>query len=128
MATNVSNFVDWLNQMMREKNITQADIGHTDIVTPVAVRKLFTNQLKSVGVDMCRAISAATGIPLVIVFEKAGLLPTPNTHLSPKQRQLIELVIQADNDDVEMAIAMLAAASEGKKHLVPAAEKRKDAK
>lgn len=75
MVDNLSNFVDWLNLVMNEKNITQADIAKTGYVTRGAVSALLVKRIKSVGVDMCRAISAASGIPLATVYSKAGILP-----------------------------------------------------
>ena len=71
----LSSFVDWLNQVMAEKNLTQADIAKTGYVTRAAVSALLVKKVKSVGVDMCQAISTATGIPLETVYRRAGLLP-----------------------------------------------------
>ena len=75
MVDNLSDFVNWLNFVMNEKGINQSDISRAGFVTRQAVSALFTFQIKSVGVDMCRAISMATGIPLEDVYRKAGLLP-----------------------------------------------------
>lgn len=71
----LSSFINWLNQTMHEKNITQADIARTGYVTRGAVSQLLTYRIKSVGMDMCKAIATATGIPLAVVFEKAAILP-----------------------------------------------------
>jgi len=90
------SFVNWLNEVMREKNITQADIARTGFVTTAAVSKLFTMSVKSVGVEMCRAISASTGIPLKTVYEKAGLLPI--TTDDPDQAEIDSLVAQLEPD------------------------------
>jgi hypothetical protein len=75
MIDELSSFVNWANSVMKEKNITQADIARTGYVTSSAVSLLFSLRIKSVGVDMCRAISDATGIPLITIYRKAGLLP-----------------------------------------------------
>lgn len=75
MQNNLSSFVDWVNSVMSEKNITQADIARTGFVTRGAVSLLLTYRIKSVGIDMCRAISAASGIPLATVYSRAGILP-----------------------------------------------------
>jgi transcriptional regulator with XRE-family HTH domain len=91
MVDNLSNFVDWVNVVMRERNITQADIAKTGYVTRAAVSALLVQRIKSVGVDMCRAIAAATGIPLATVYSKAGLLP-PDPGVDPwveEQKQVI---------------------------------------
>ena len=49
MVDNLLSFVNWLNQVMQEKNITQADIARSGFVTTAAVSKLFTMSVKSVG-------------------------------------------------------------------------------
>jgi len=96
MIDNLFSFLNWLNQLMAEKNITQADIARTEFVTRGAVSALFSNRIKSVGVDMCRAISAATGVPLKIVYEKAGLLP-PSAE-DPDQAEIDSLLSQLEPD------------------------------
>ncbi len=75
MVDELMNFLNWLNGVMKEKSISQADIARTGFVTTAAVSKLFTYQVKTVGVDMCKAIAAAIDIPLVTVYRKAGHLP-----------------------------------------------------
>jgi len=102
------SFVNWVNEIMREKSITQADIAKTGYVKSPAVSMFFGYKTKSVGIEMCRAISAATGIPLIAVMEKAGILPA-SPEFTPKKRQLLELAEVADDNDVELAIAMLEA-------------------
>ncbi len=96
MVDNLLSFVNWLNQVMQEKNITQADIARSGFVTTAAVSKLFTMSVKSVGVEMCRAVAAATGIPLKIVYEKAGLLP-PSVE-DPDQAEIDSLLSQLEPD------------------------------
>lgn len=64
---------------MAQKGLSQADIARTKIVTSSAVSLLFSLRVKSVGVDMCKAIAAATDIPLETVYRKAGLLPPLKT-------------------------------------------------
>jgi hypothetical protein len=105
---NLSSFVNWVNGVMSEQNITQADISRTGFVTRGAVSALLGLRIKSVGVEMCKAVSAATGIPLTVVMEKAGILPA-SFEMTPKKRQLLELAESADDNDVELAIAMLEA-------------------
>jgi transcriptional regulator with XRE-family HTH domain len=78
MVDNLSSFINWAQALMNAKNITQADIARTGYVTTAAVSKLFTYQVKSVGVEMCKAIAEATGTSLETVYRKAGLLPPSN--------------------------------------------------
>lgn len=75
MSDTVEDFVNWANGVMSERNLTQADIARAGFVKSAAVSMLFSMKGKSIGVDMCRAFAAATGIPLIVVFQKAGILP-----------------------------------------------------
>lgn len=119
MADTLVGFIEWANEIMSERNITQADIARTGFVTSSAVSLLFSLRIKSVGVDMCRAISAAMDIPLVLVFEKAGILPSYSGDLSPAKRKLIRMVEQADEETVELVNIMLQAAWDRKKRSKP---------
>ena len=106
MSNNLEVFLNWLNDVMREKNITQADIARTKHVKPSSVSMLFSQQVKSVGIDMCKAISAATGIPLEAVYRKAGLLP-PVTLPESQQEYVRSLIESLDQDLRENAIDYL---------------------
>jgi len=107
MVDNLSEFVSWVNSVIQEKNITQADIARTGFVTRAAVSALFVLRIKSVGVEMCRAISAATNIPLEVVYQKAGLLPVPSG-LSDEQQAVVHAVSQvSDLKILRMISAML---------------------
>jgi len=99
MDDNLLSFVNWLNSVMREKGISQSDIAETGFVTRSAVSSLFTNRVKSVGVDMCKAISAATDIQIITIYRKAGLLP--NVTLSEAEAQEIaELMSDITDPDL----------------------------
>jgi transcriptional regulator with XRE-family HTH domain len=126
MVDELLSFVNWLNQVIREKNITQADIARTGFVTTGAVSKLFTMQVKSVGVDMCRAVAAATNIPLTIVMERAGILPA-SSELTPKKRELMERLKTASDEDVLLVIEILEASVRAKQRQVPASTNLKTA-
>jgi len=75
MVNDLFDFINWVQTAMNAKDITNADIARTGFVKPAAVSMFFSFKTKSVGIDMCKAISAATDIPLVTVYRKAGLLP-----------------------------------------------------
>jgi hypothetical protein len=118
MVDNLSDFVAWANSVMQEKSITQADIARTGFVTRAAVSALFVLRIKSVGVEMCRAISAATNIPLEVVYQKAGLLPPPAGPLSEEQQAVIHAVSQVSDVKVlRMISAMLDQALEDRDRL-----------
>lgn len=118
MVNNLFSFVNWVQDVMREKNISQADIARTGYVRTAAVSMFFSYKTKSVGIDMCRAIAAATGIPLATVYEKAGLLP-PSADLTPKKRQLLEMAENVDDDTLDDVIALLEAAVKRKQRQAP---------
>ena len=113
MVNNLSSFLKWLSQVMEEKKISPVDIARTDFVTDSAISLLFSMKTKSVSVEMCKAVSKATGIPLITVYRKAGHLPEDPTEdpwveeqdhklsmLSPKSRsvagRLIDSLVQED--------------------------------
>ncbi len=97
VSNNLESFLNWLNLVMKQKNITQADIARTNHVRPSSVSMLFSMQVKSVGIDMCRAIAAATGVPLETVYRRAGLLP--DIPLSQEEiDEIVAITSQLDDD------------------------------
>jgi len=106
MVDTLTNFVEWAQALMNQKNISQADIARTGYVTRTAVSKLFTFQVKTVGVEMCKAIAAATNIPLEIVYSKAGLLP-PLSLTEEEQHQIAALTAQLNPEMRKTAISLL---------------------
>jgi|GEM_PF-1597115 len=106
MVDNLSSFIIWLQSQMNQKNITQADVARTGYVTTAAVSKLFTLQVKSVGVDMCKAIAAATNTPLETVYRKAGLLPPLNL-TEEEQQHIAALTAQLNPEMRQTAIGLL---------------------
>jgi transcriptional regulator with XRE-family HTH domain len=91
MENNLSSFLNWLAVTMEETNVTPADIARTKFVTDSAVSLLFSGVTKSVSVNMCRAISKATKVPLITVYRKAGLLPT----ISLSEQEIEEIMEEA---------------------------------
>jgi transcriptional regulator with XRE-family HTH domain len=103
MVDNLSSFVNWLNSLMAQKGLSQADIARTKIVTSSAVSLLFSLRIKSVGVDMCKAIAVAADIPLETVYRKAGLLP-PLKMTEAEMEEIAALTAQLDPDLRQNAI------------------------
>jgi len=118
MVKSVLSFLDWLRPIMEEKKIKPADIARTKIVSGSAVSLLFSMKTKSVSIEMCQAISQATGISLLTVYEAAGIpMPKLNTndpdteqmnHLyrglkkdSSRKRaiKLLEVLVKEETDD-----------------------------
>jgi transcriptional regulator with XRE-family HTH domain len=75
MVKNLPSFLNWLRAMMGERDITPADIARTGYVTDSAVSLLLSMKTKSVSFEMCQAIAKAADIPLIVVFQAAGILP-----------------------------------------------------
>ena len=99
VVDNLSSFINWAQAIMNEKGVTQADIARTGFVTTAAVSKLFTSQFKTVGVEMCKAIAAATGTPLITVYRKAGHLPLIPT-AQVEMEEIAELIAQITDEDL----------------------------
>jgi len=118
LMNDLFSFINWVQEIMREKNISQSDIARTGYVKSPAISMFFSYKTKSVGVEMCRAIAAASGLPLETVMQKAGILPPPS-ELTPRKRQLLELAETANDEAVDLAIAMLEAAVKRKQRQVP---------
>ena len=112
MVDNLLSFLEWLQLAMNDKSVTPADIARTGFVTNSAVSLLFSMKTKSLSYEMCRAISAATNIPLEVVYQKAGLLPVPSG-LSDEQQAVIHAVSQVKDDKtLRMISAMLTQAQD----------------
>lgn len=75
MENNFVSFINWLDGVMTEKNVTPTDIANTGFVSISAVSLLLSKTTKSASIEMCKAISKATGIPLITVYRRAGHLP-----------------------------------------------------
>jgi len=106
MPNNLDSFLNWLEGTMRAKNVTQADIARTGLIRSSSVSMLFSRQVKSIGVDMCKAIAAATGTPLETVYRKAGLLPPINL-TEEEQEQIAALTANLDPDLRQTALGLL---------------------
>ena len=75
MVKNLPSFLNWLRALMGERDITPADIARTGYVTDSAISLLLSMKTKSVSFEMCQAIAKAADIPLIVVFQAAGILP-----------------------------------------------------
>ena len=98
MVKNLSSFINWLTALMNERGLKPADIARTGYVTDSAVSLLLSMKTKSVSFEMCQAIAKAADVPLVVVFEAAGILPEdPND--DPITRTAAQLLRDLPSDD-----------------------------
>ena len=105
MVNTLSSFLEWLTLTMG-KEVTPADIARTGFVTDSAVSLLLSGTTKSVSVNMCKAISKATKVPLITVYRRAGLLPS----ISLSQQEIEEITEEAaqlNPQDREEALAFI---------------------
>ena len=105
--------------------MTQTDLAVKAGVTRGAISFVVTGNRRP-SPELLSKIADALKLPEELAFRAAGLLRPINDDLSPQKRQLIHLAGQADDETVELAIALLEAASQRKKRL--GAGKRKSAK
>jgi len=119
------NFSAWLADQLSERGMTQADLSRASGISPTSIANLL-NGHRSPGADACSKIAIAFRMPEETIFRIAGIMRPAKDDLSPKKRQLIHMAEQADDDVVEMALAMLEAAWERKKRQAPTNGKRKD--
>jgi len=70
---------------------------------------MIINEQRAPGVDFCRAVARALGLPPETVFRQAGLLPPdPNSEI-PARRELLHLFEQLPEADRSMAVSLVRA-------------------
>jgi transcriptional regulator with XRE-family HTH domain len=112
------NFIDWLREEINIRKWSQAEFARQTKLSPAQITRLLNGE-RGVGEAGLNAISRALRLPAELVFEKAGLLP-PKQELTPKKRELMERLKDAEEADVQMVIEMLEAAVKAKQRQVPA--------
>lgn len=101
----MDNFSVWLRKELESRNWKQADLVREANLDSAVISNLINGKRKS-GEGTARAIAHALKLPVDLVFEKAGLLPT-KIELSPIKRKLAHLAEALPDSDIEMVIAML---------------------
>ena len=72
-------FTDWLDNELNKRHWNRAELARQINMTEPALSHIYSDDPKSKrkpGVDMCRAIAKAFGMPPEMVFRQAGLLPS----------------------------------------------------
>lgn len=106
----VTNFSDWLTNELKQRGITPAQLSRSANKSQAVIGRILNNE-REASPETLQAIARALKLPIELIYQKAGLLPPSSADdLSDAKRQLIELAKQADEDTIDMAIAMLEAA------------------
>lgn len=104
----------WLQKEREKRGWTQSDFARA-----TGKDRAVINRIESGGalpaVETFIAFSNALNYSPLVLLRVAGLLPASNDDLTPKKRQLLHLAEQADDDTVELVIALLEKAWENKK-------------
>lgn len=111
------NFGDWLLEQLRERNLSQSELAKQAGISKGTVSNL-VNGTKGAGQDSLIAIARVLRLPPDLLFEKAGLF-SAKPELTPKKRELMERLRDAEEADVQMVIEILEAAVRAKQRQVP---------
>ena len=68
------NFSEWLQEELRIKDLSQADLARKSGITPSQISRIISGN-RGVGEEALTAIAYALGYPPEEIFRKAGLLP-----------------------------------------------------
>jgi transcriptional regulator with XRE-family HTH domain len=109
-------FNDWLLNQLKQQDWSQADLARASGLTTAAISRYISGRTPDEAA--LRKIAKALRLPPELVFEKAGLLPT-KSELTPKKRELMARLEDADEATVQMVIKILEAAVEAQHRQVP---------
>lgn len=73
---NTAEFTDWLNQRIQSSGLSQAQIARRGKISPASVSNALDINGSPVGWDVAFGIAQALGEPPLLVFRKAGLIPS----------------------------------------------------
>ena len=88
-------FVEWLQNEMRVKNISQAELARLSGISPPQISKIL-NMQSAPSENSLSAIAHAVGYPPETVFRLAGLLPTSEEE-TPDLQELKHLYSKASD-------------------------------
>lgn len=72
-------FSDWLLSVMKEQEITQADLARMSGISTAQVARIISGG-RSAGPEACKAFARVLGLDEIFVFHMAGLLTTPSDY------------------------------------------------
>jgi transcriptional regulator with XRE-family HTH domain len=94
------DFVEWLENEMKQRGIIPAELARRGGITRSAVSKLLSRQQKRPGIEMLDAIARALDMPKEIIYQKVGYLPAEQK-VSPLSSAILFLIEQLPIDDQE---------------------------
>ena len=105
------NFFDWLDEELDQRNWVRADLAKRAKISESGLSMAYSGK-RGIGPNMLTAIAGALNLPEEDVFRAAGLLPPSRNpdELNSRQKELLRLAADADEHDLDVAIAMLEAA------------------
>jgi transcriptional regulator with XRE-family HTH domain len=87
MAT-TQTFANWLEEQLKEQNISQSELARRAGVTRGAINNILQGQ-KGPGVDLSNGIARALDLPEEIVLRVAGLLPPDKDKGSEEIKKIV---------------------------------------
>lgn len=75
MTDNMDDFIDWINQELKRRDWSQADLARRAGMTRGGINGLMNKQQKKPGLDAILGIARALEMSPCRVLKKAGLLP-----------------------------------------------------
>lgn len=106
MSELMSSFSDWLLRQLEEHGWSQSDLARASGLTRSTISYYLSPKSKSPDETALRKIAHALKLPIDLVYEKAGILPS-KPELSAIKRKLAHLAQELPDSDVEIAIALL---------------------
>ena len=101
-------FITWLIDQMDRHGWNNSELARRAGIGPSGI-SMIINEQRAPGVDFCRAIARALGLPPETVFRQAGLLPPDANHDAPEQRELLYLFEQLPDEDRGLVLSMVRA-------------------
>lgn len=95
----METFSEWLVQILKEKNMTQAELSRLSGVTNAQISRVI-NGSRGIGPEAIAAIARALRLPPERVFEKAGILP-PKPQPNPAIDEITHLAGILPPEDVQ---------------------------
>jgi len=100
ITVNSDDFVKWLNDRLLESGISQAELARRGNISRASISKAL-DPATPPGWDVCYGIAQGLKIPPLLVFRKAGLLPSKRGSDELKEEYLIQWDELENNDQEE---------------------------
>jgi transcriptional regulator with XRE-family HTH domain len=103
---NTAEFTEWLNQRIQSSGLSQAQIARRGNISPASVSNALDINGSPVGWDVAFGIAQALGEPPLLVFRKAGLIPSRLGDDSLREEAVI-LFNELEKDDQEETLEFM---------------------